>query len=369
MKFQTKPEEITLDDILLLPNKSNFPIELQDKKISLKTKISKNITLDIPLVSSPMPAVTETKLAQKIGKAGGIGFIHFFQSFKRQIQQVSQVSSSGVKVAATIADLSKQGVTHVGNLLKAGADLISVESYHAHNKQVIDFIKHLKSKYKKIELSVALLATPEGVRDVIKVGADSVRVGIGGGSHCTTRLVTGVGRPQLSAINHCSKVAKRYKVPLISDTGIKYAGDIAKAIAFGADAVMIGGLFAGTNEAPGSIIRKGSKKYKKTWGMCTQTAINQTSHDHNNGNDLRSIINSVSTLIRSSVLQQKPIFEEGVEGLVKYQGNLDTVLNQLVSGLKRSMWYQGASTISQLKQKARAVKISSATHLENAPRL
>lgn len=372
MKIVSSRPEITFDDVLLLPGRSDFPIEKESDQISLKTRVSKNISLDIPIVSAPMPGVTEINMALALGKAGGMGFIHFFQDFERQLAQVEKVKKKKVKVAAAVSDLSKHGGKHVGNLLKAGADLISVETYHAQNKQLIEFIKNLKNTYRGVEICAGYLVTTDGTEEVIKAGADCIRVGIGGGSHCTTRLVTGVGRPQLSAVADCYKATKKYSIPLLSDTGIKHAGDIPKALAFGADTVMIGGLFTGTDESPGEIIKRAGEKYKYTLGMCTDTAIKQK--HLNRPSALPDIKLRLKNYLRGvlgyeKVRQEEKLFEEGVESLVPYKGSVKPIIKQLIDGTKRSMWYQGAKNIPQLQKKARVVLISSHAHLENIPRI
>jgi len=370
MKILSSKAEITFDDVLLLPNKSDFPIDEEGKEINLSTKVSKNIELDIPILSSPMPGVTEEEMAITLGKAGGMGFIHCSQNFNKQLEQVSKVKRAKVKVAASVGDLSTAGFKHIEKLIKVGADLISVESYHAHNNQVINFIKKLKKTYRKIEISVSLVVTPDATKDLIKAGADSIRVGIGGGSHCTTRLVTGIGRPQLSAIKSCSKITRKYKIPLISDTGIKYVGDVAKALIFGADCVMIGGMFAGTDEAPGEIVRKRGKKYKYSWGMCTDTALKQKSPNTARLNTIKQALNySLRSLLRKSSGHEMKFFEEGVEGLIVYKGSVEPVLTELISGIKRSLWYQGARNIKELRRKARVVLVSQQTITENVPRI
>lgn len=370
MKIISSTPEFTFDDILLLPGKSDFLPPQENELINLKTKVSKNLSIDIPIVSSPMPGVTEEKMAIAIASLGGLGFIHPFQSFDRQLAQVSEVKQQKLKVAACVFDLKDTGIKHVGNLLKAGADLIAVESGHAHNLQTIEFIKKLKKTYKKIEITVSLVVTGEATEDLIKAGADSIRVGIGGGSHCTTRLVTGIGRPQLSAVQECANVAKKYKVPVISDTGIKYAGDIPKALAFGAGSVMIGGLFTGTDECPGEIIYKDGEKYKMTWGMCTDTAMRHK--------QLKQILKLKPSAIKNAVKDllnfeqkkaEKKLFEEGVEKAVPYKGSVTEVVDQLISGTKRSMWYMGVKNIESLQKNARVVITTSNTHQDNIPRI
>lgn len=364
MKIVSAIPEITFDDVLLLPTRSDFPIEEDAEKVSLKTKITKKMELDIPLISSPMPGVTEAHMAVALAQSGGIGFIHPFQDFSTQLQQIHYVAKQNLKVVATVTDLGEKGLHHVGDLLKVGASLISLETSHAHNRQTIHFLKRLKKKYRGIQISVSLVVTSEATEDLIKAGADSIRVGIGGGSHCTTRLETGVGRPQLSAVFECAKITHRYGIPLISDTGIKYAGDVAKALAFGADVVMIGGLFSGTDECPGDIVVKNGKQYKYSWGMCTDTAIRHKKLE------IKPFLRKIKRMMKpTSNNQEDKFFEEGVEGLIPYKGSVHDVLKRLINGTKRSFWYQGAKNIEDLQRKARVVLVSANTQQENLPRI
>jgi len=211
-----------------------------------------------------------------------------------------------------------------------------------------------------------VVVTKDGTEALVKAGVDSIRIGIGPGSHCTTRLVTGVGRPQLSSIQECYKVAKKYKIPLIAESGIKHPGDIPKALVFGASAVMIGGLFAGTDECPGSTVRIQGKTYKYSWGMCTDNALR-----HNTPKLLAvsNLLNRTRRLTKKEADVDNKLFEEGVEGLVPYKGGVGPVIKKLIEGTRRSMWYQGARNISNLRKKARVVLVSSNTATENIPRI
>lgn len=370
MKILSLKPELTFDDVLILPNKSNFVIEDDYKNTEISTKVSKNLKIDIPITSSPMPRVTEVQMAITLGKMGGLGFLHTFQSFSQQLAQAREVKKHKVKVAVSVADLTDKGLKHVGKLLKAGVDLICVETAQAHNKQTLSFIRKIKKSYPKAEVCASLIVTEDSVEDLIKAGADSIRVGIGGGSHCTTRLVTGIGRPQLTAVEKCVKIAKKYKVPVISDTGIRYAGDIAKALAFGANAVMIGGLFAGAYECPGKIIKKNGKYYKKSWGMCSKEAWYDVKNPKNSFGEIKQKIKEV---IKDVVFHKPTVnhngFEEGVSGLIPYQGSVKPLVEKLNSGLKRSMWYVGATSIEELRKKARVVIVTPNTMMDNIPRI
>lgn len=370
MKIISQQQEITFDDILLLPNLSTFLSTEERNVIKLQTRLTNKIFLDIPIISAPMPGITESTMAIALAQAGGIGFIHQFQPFKRQLEEVEKVKKLKLKVAACVSDFSENGIAHVAKLLKIGADLISVETGHAHNTFTIAFIRKLKKQFKTIQISAALVVDAGGAEALIKAGADNIRVGIGGGSHCTTRLVTGVGRPQLSAVADCFKVTQKYNIPLISDTGIRYAGDILKAIVFGADAVMIGGLLAGTDECPGKIVTKEGKKYKYSWGMSTNMASEHGMLDlFSQTTIVKNFIQQLRNLIETSSRNKPKNFEEGTGGLMPYKGSVTTVLNELIQAVRRSMWYQGATTISELRNKARVVLVSSNTMAENVPRI
>jgi len=375
MKILSTVPEITFDDVLLLPEISDFTIDEEVENTSLRTKISRNITLDIPIVSSPMPGVTESEMAIAIAKQGGIGFIHHFQSLDRQLKEVSKVKKEKLKVAATVNEISTEGLVHIENLIKIGADMISIDTEHAFNIPTLKFIKKVRKRFPNIDLNAAVVVTKEGVEALCNIGVDSIRIGIGPGSHCTTRIVTGVGRPQLSAIHECFQEAKKHGVYLISEGGIRYSGDIPKALVFGASAVMIGGLFAGTDESPGELITKNDRKYKYSWGMCTDTASKQ--NYYHNLSKKQKILLKIKKFLKNITMPQtdlsentqKKIFEEGVEGLVPYKGSVKNVLNELINGTRRSMWYLGANNINELRRKARVTIISPNTIYENNPRI
>jgi IMP dehydrogenase len=248
--------------------------------------------------------------------------------------------------------------------------MICIETAHAQNTHALRFVSQVKKAFPQSQLCVSFVVTKEATRDVIKAGADCIRVGIGGGSHCTTRLVTGIGRPQLSALEECVSESKKYGIPIISDTGIKHSGDIPKALLFGASAVMIGGLFAATKESPGNIVRREGKDYKMSWGMCTNTAMNhgqiKKTMSSISLSSLKGYVRSV--IYRKKYLQRKQ-FEEGVEFLLPYKGSVRPVIEDLLSGTRRAMWYMGAKSISDISKKGTYVLVSPRTNLENIPRI
>jgi IMP dehydrogenase len=228
-------------------------------------------------------------------------------------------------------------------LQKAGADVIVIDTAHGHSKAVIETLKKLKKKL-DIDIIAGNVATEEGAIDLIKAGADAIKVGIGPGSICTTRIVAGAGVPQITAIMNCYKIAKRYKVPLIADGGIKYSGDITKALAAGADSVMIGSLFAGTDEAPGEIVLYEGRSYKEYRGMGSLGAMIQGTKDRYGQQDV----------------EPAKLVPEGVEGRVPYKGPLANTIHQLIGGVKSGMGYCGARTLEELRKKARFIQITQA---------
>jgi IMP dehydrogenase len=362
--------EITFDDVLLLPNHSDTPFSNENVYCDPTTRVSKHLSIKLPIISSPMSGVTESEMAIEMHKHGGLGIIHFFMSFDDQISQVKKVKSRKCLVGASVADLSEKGFKHCLNLAKAGVDLISLESLQADNIEVLKFVRKLRREKPLLQVSVAHVVTADATEALIKAGASSVRVGIGGGSHCTTRLVTGVGRPQLSAVMECSAVAKKYNIPIISDTGIKYPGDIVKALAFGASSVMIGGLLTGTDKAPGEVIKKSGDLFKFSPGNAAQKRSYSAEKMR-----ISFSINGVKSLIKNfmgyQVDDNKPTFllDEGVSNFVPYKGKTKVVLEELAMSLKRSMWYLGAKNIADLQKKARVVICSPSITHENKPRI
>jgi IMP dehydrogenase len=228
-------------------------------------------------------------------------------------------------------------------LLKAGADVILIDTSHGHSKNVIDAVRRLKSTFKDIELVAGNVGAAAGAEDLIKAGVDAVKIGIGPGSICTTRIVAGVGVPQLTAIMNCRPVSKKTGVPLIADGGIRFSGDITKAIGAGADCVMIGGLFAGSEESPGELVLYQGRSYKVYRGMGSIEAMKMGSKDrYYQGDDTEG----------------DKLVPEGIVGRVPYRGSLQANIFQLVGGLKAGMGYCGCRTLDELREKARFVKIT-----------
>ena len=245
-------EALTFDDVTLVPKYS----KILPSEVKTDTQLSNNLKLKIPIISSAMDTVTEAKMAIEIARAGGIGVIHRNLDIKKQISEIKKVKSKKLIVGAAVGAGPLEH-KRAEMILKENIDLIVVDTAHGHTKKVAEIIKKIKRiKTKKTTLCAGNIATAEAASFLISLGVDVVKVGIGPGSICTTRLVTGIGVPQFSAILEVKKRIGKKKISLVADGGIKFSGDVAKALAAGADAVMIGSLFAGTIEAPGKIIKK-----------------------------------------------------------------------------------------------------------------
>ncbi len=460
------PEEAySFDDVFLIPGYSN----VLPKDVNTSTKLTKNLTLNIPIVSAAMDTVTESQAAISLSREGGIGFIHRNMSIISQVVEVEKVKKSesgmiidpvtihpdqkvhevlelmeqfrisGIPVTKgdqlvgivtnrdlrfeinlekkvsevmtkenlitvsegitledskellhkhriekllvvdnkkrlkgmiTIKDIEKikkypnackdrmgrlrvgaaVGVSpdmeeRTGGLLKAGADVILIDTSHGHSENVINAVKKLKSTFKDIELIAGNVGTAKGAEDLIDAGVDGVKIGIGPGSICTTRIVAGIGVPQMTAIMNCKSISNKTGVPLIADGGIKFSGDVTKAIGAGAHVVMIGGLFAGTDESPGELVIFQGRSYKVYRGMGSLEAMKKGSKDR---------------YYQTEEIEEDKLVPEGIVGRVPYIGSLSANIFQLIGGLRAGMGYVGCRTLEELRKKARFLKISSA---------
>ena len=339
-------EALTFDDVTLAPKYS----EILPSEVNTGVTLTKNLLLKIPLLSSAMDTVTESRMAIAIAKVGGIGVIHRNLDIKKQILEIQKVKKLKLLVGAAVG-AGPNEFDRAKAIIKEGVDLIVVDTAHGHTKKVGEIIKYIKNiKKNKIALCAGNIATPEAAKYLIKLGVDIIKVGIGPGSICTTRLVAGIGVPQLSAILSVRNGLKNKNIKIISDGGIKYSGDLAKAFAAGADAVMIGSLFAGTNETPGKIIKKNGKLFKSFRGMGSVGAMNKGSAD------------------RYFQMKQKDTSKyvpEGVEGFSKYKGDVGSIIYKLIGGLKSSMGYLGTKNIIKLRIKPKFVKITKAGFYES----
>ena len=472
-------EGLTFDDVLLLPAYS----EVLANEVCVETRLTREIELQIPLVSAAMDTVTESRTAIVMAQEGGIGIIHRNLSIQQQAEEVEKVKKfesgmivnpitarphwklidvlmlmkkhniSGVPVTddsgkllgiltnrdirfeknldlkveeimtkdnlvtvpegitlgkskellhrhkiekllvvdeqgklkglITIKDIEKtekhpnackdemgrlrvgaavgvgeEELERAGELVEAGVDVICVDTAHGHSKGVIEQVKGIKKNFPEIQVIAGNVATPQGTKALIEAGADAVKVGIGPGSICTTRIVAGVGVPQITAIFECSRVAKSYQVPIIADGGVKYSGDITKALAAGADSVMIGSLFAGTDESPGELVLYQGRSYKVYRGMGSLGAMLEGSA-RRYGQEV-SWEDILSQAERDEGLSMGKLVPEGIEGRVPYRGPLSASIYQLVGGLRAGMGYCGCRTISELQEKAHFIKITNA---------
>lgn len=359
---------LTFDDVLLLPGFAGF----SRSKISLSTKLTKKINLSLPLVSAPMDMVTESKLAITLARLGGIGILHRNLPIKDQAAQVVKVKNQGLLVGAAVG-ASKGFEERVEALVKARVDVIIIDSAHGFSKQVIEALRFIKKTYPKAQVITGNVATFEGAKALISAGADALRVGMGPGAICTTRVISGMGVPQITAILETARAAKAKKIPVIADGGVKHSGDIVKALAAGASTVMMGSFFAQTKEAPGkilsltreqvpadfqSILNGKTEKYlfKEYRGMGSIAAMKEgarvKSEDEFHGKDY---------------YKERVLVAEGVEGLVPLKGTVEELVGQAIGGVKSGMYYVGAKTIKELWEKAKFIQITQASLTENHP--
>ncbi|MFM9958170.1 MAG: IMP dehydrogenase [Phycisphaerales bacterium] len=484
-------DAITFDDVLLVPRRSGVNPATAD----LRTRLSRNITLNIPLVSAPMDTVTESRLAIALAQEGGIGIIHRNMSPDLQAIEVSKVKRSengvildpitlgptdtiarakqlmaeyhisgfpvtddgstslrakgkvlgilterdlkfidkgdelvenvmtktnlvtapphadlkdAVKILSrakikklllvdaqgrlagliTMRDLDQQSrfpnackdargrlrcgaacgvfqLDRVEKLIAAEADVIVVDTAHGHSENVLNTVREIRKAWPKIELIAGNVGTAEGARDLIEAGVDAVKVGIGPGSICTTRVVTGVGVPQITAVMNAVRGAEAHHVPVIADGGIRQSGEIAKAIAAGASAVMLGGLFAGLEESPGEVVISEGRRYKSYRGMGSEGAMNAGSADRYAQGDKLAAKRKAGA--GGSGAEHIKFVPEGVEGLVPYRGKLGEYVYQMVGGVRSAMGYTGCTTIEQLRTEAKFCKVSRASVIESHP--
>ena len=278
------------------------------------------------------------------------GMITFKDIQKSSTYPNASKDLNGSLLVGAAVSTSKESFERIDALVKENVDVITIDTAHGHSKSVIDTLKYIKKKHPAQQVIVGNIATADAAELLIKSGADAIKVGIGPGSICTTRIVAGVGVPQLSAIYHCSKIARKHKVPLIADGGIRYSGDIAKAIAAGADSVMLGGLLAGTDESPGEVEMFEGRTYKSYRGMGSIGAMQSGSKDR---------------YFQDHHSESKKLIPEGIEGRVPYKGTMKTILHQLTGGLRSSMGYLGCKNIKLMKTKTNFIKISNSSKIES----
>ncbi|WP_100933948.1 IMP dehydrogenase [Candidatus Chlamydia corallus] len=338
-------EALTFDDVLLIPQYS----EILPSEVSLNTAISKTLSLRIPILSAAMDSVTETSMAIALAKEGGLGILHKNMSEVEQSSCIKKIKENcpQAPIGAAVGTGSL-GISRANHLVEAGVDVLVIDTAHAHSKAVFQTALEIKSQFPKISLVVGNLVTAEAALFLAEIGVDAVKVGIGPGSICTTRIISGIGYPQITAITNVAKALKHSPVTIIADGGIRYSGDIIKALAAGADSVMLGSLLAGTDEAPGEIIYINEKPFKRYQGMGSLGAMEKGSADR-----------------YFQKQEQKKFVPEGVEGLLPFKGSVHDVLYQLLGGIRSGMGYIGAKTLKDLKNRAAFVRITESGRAES----
>ena len=335
---------LAFDDVLLVPRRSAVRSR---HDVSVATQLSRNVALGVPIVAANMDTVCESEMALALGHLGGIGIVHRFFTIEQQAAQIRKVKGEGVQVGAAIGT-DHDTVERAKAMIAEGVDVLVLDIAHGHSSHAIDAVTALKRAFPDTDLIAGNVATREGAIDLIKAGADAIKVGVGPGGVCTTRLVAGVGVPQLTAINDCAGL----DVPVIADGGIRTSGDIAKALAAGGQSVMIGSMFAGTKESPGEIEPSAHGLVKRVRGMASFEAI-------------RNRAERQGTDVDEEYFEQRA--PEGVEGTVNYKGSVVPLVHKLLAGLRSSMSYLDARTIAEFQANAQFVRLTPAGLTESQP--
>ncbi len=341
------PLSLTFDDVLLLPARS----EVLPADAVVGTELAPGLELEIPMLSSAMDTVTEASMAIAMARAGGLGVIHRNLTPEQQadaVRVVKQADGGALKAGAAMGS----GEAHLerGKLLvEAGCDLIVVDTAHGHSTKVLDTVRRLRELAPHTAILAGNVVTADATLALIEAGASAVKVGVGPGSICTTRVVAGVGMPQITAVADCATAAAPLGIPIVADGGLRTSGDMVKALAAGAHAVMVGSLLAGTDESPGEVIEREGRRFKQYRGMGSLGAMMQGSSDR---------------YFQGGVAADK-LVPEGVEAQVPYRGPVHVVLHQLVGGLRAGMGYTGSATLAELRERAEFVRISPAGLLES----
>ena len=343
---------LTYDDVLLLPG----PSEVVPSEVETGTWLTRKIKLQIPLVSSAMDTVTESQMAIALAKAGGIGIIHRNLSIDDQVTHVKLAKNVGLVGAAV--GVGEDGFKRAQAIIDAGVDVVVVDTAHGHHRAVLEAIERVKKFSSETQVIGGNIATRSGAQALINAGADGVKVGVGPGSICTTRVVAGVGVPQITAIMEANKACSKAGVPLIADGGLQYSGDIVKAIVAGANTVMLGSLFAGCDESPSELVEIDGVKFKVYRGMGSLGAMQSRGEQKSYSKD---------RYMQDDVLSEDKLVPEGIEGKIKYRGPVSSVIHQLVGGLRSGMGYAGAPDIDTLRREGQLIQITAAGLKESHP--
>ncbi len=319
---------LTFDDVLLMPMRSDVRSRRDPQ---LTTLLTKKLTIETPIISSNMDTITEYDMAFAMNQLGGVGILHRFFSITEQSEHVARLKQNGVQIIAASVGVGDEFKSRAQALIAAGAHLLTIDIAHGHSVQMIETLKWLKDTYPDVQVIAGNLATPDAAKDLIEAGADAIKVGIGPGSMCTTRIITGCGVPQLTAIALCAEVAESYGVPVIADGGMRTSGDLVKAFAAGASTVMLGSMLAGTIETPGEI-KNGRKQYR---GMASRAAQ-------------ESWRGGVPT----------GMAPEGESTQVNVKGHVKDVILEVTGGIRSGMSYLNATSVHQIRDKALFMEMS-----------
>ncbi len=322
---------LSYGDVLLIPHRS--PVDSRSD-VDLSTSFTPSIDLETPLVSAAMDTVTEADLAIALSQAGGLGVLHRFLTPDEQAAQVETVTAAGEQVAAAVG-INEDHVARAETVVAAGVDALVVDVAHGHLERTLSVVTELDEAFPNTDLVAGNVATPAGVEDLAAAGADCIKVGIGPGSHCTTRKVAGAGVPQLTAVDDCATAADAAGVTICADGGIRTSGDAVKALMAGADTVMLGSLFAGTAEAPGAVLEVDGTRYKRSRGMATTAAAEKRDDK-----------------------EAKVRADEGVEALTPFKGPVTDVVGEFTAGIQSGLSYCGGHTIAAAREKAEFIRVA-----------
>jgi IMP dehydrogenase len=321
---------LTFDDVLLVPCKS----EMRSRRDpSLRSRLTRNLEIETPIISANMDTITEAAMALAMFEIGGVGILHRFMTTERQVEEVVKLKEKGVKILAASIGVTEEDRERAKALLKAGVNLLTIDIAHGHSVQMLETMKWIKDLSPSTEIIAGNVATPEATMELIEAGADAVKVGIGPGSMCTTRIITGCGVPQLTAVALCAQAAEAAKVPVIADGGMRTSGDLVKAFAAGASTVMLGSMLAGVIETPGEI-KNGRKLYR---GMASRSAQNSW---------------------RGGV--PRGMAPEGESTQVWVKGHARDVVLEITGGIRSGMTYLNAGNLTEIRERARFIEMSNA---------
>lgn len=329
---------LSYDDVLLVPQRS--PVDSREE-VDLSTRLAEGVELSVPITTAAMDTVTETEMAGAVAEAGGLGVVHRFLTADEQAEMVRAVADEGLQVAGAVG-IAEDYEDRAAALVDAGACMLVIDVAHGHMERTLAATERLAERFSDTPLCAGNVATREGVADLAAAGADCVKVGVGPGSHCTTREVTGFGVPQFTAVDRCADEARERGVTTIADGGIRTSGDAVKALLAGADAVMMGGFFAGSAESPGEVIEIDGEKYKRSRGMSTAAAAED--RDDKPG---------------------KVEAEEGVESVTRYAGPVEPRIAEFVAGIRSGFSYAGAPDLETARRNAEFMEVKVTTQDRN----